>query len=157
VAPVLQQIESNTRRISRPTTLSSRSRGIGPHLPARSTYLFPAGSHARAHFAAQTGAVTLALPQDVQAEAGDYPEELFQKARMAHPRAEPEGALLKRAAEWIRAARSPIIVAGGGAIYSEASDALARFAKQTGIPVGETQAAKAPCPSTIRRISAPSA
>jgi 3D-(3,5/4)-trihydroxycyclohexane-1,2-dione acylhydrolase (decyclizing) len=91
---------------------------------------------------AATGAVTVALPQDVQAEAADYPEEMFQKRVWHIARPEPEGALLERAAEWIRAARNPLIVAGGGVIYSEATEALARFASATGIPVGETQAGK---------------
>lgn len=90
----------------------------------------------------QTGAVTLALPQDVQAEAWDYPEDLFEKRvwRVARPPA--ERAMLERATQMIRAARRPMIIAGGGVIYSEATEALARFASQTGIPVGETQAGK---------------
>lgn len=91
---------------------------------------------------AETGAVTLALPQDVQAEAWDYPDELFRKRIWHIPRTPPEPELLRRAVELIRAARNPIIVAGGGVIYSEATDALARFVSQTGIPVAETQAGK---------------
>ncbi|MCG3160334.1 MAG: 3D-(3,5/4)-trihydroxycyclohexane-1,2-dione hydrolase [Acidobacteria bacterium] len=91
---------------------------------------------------AQTGAVTLALPQDVQAEAWDFPEELFEK-RVWHVARQPaERAMLKRAARMILSAKKPMIIAGGGVIYSEAADALARFASQTGIPVGETQAGK---------------
>lgn len=90
----------------------------------------------------QTGAVTLALPQDVQAEAWDFPEELFEK-RVWHVARQPaERAMLKRAARMILSAKKPMIIAGGGVIYSEAADALARFASQTGIPVGETQAGK---------------
>jgi 3D-(3,5/4)-trihydroxycyclohexane-1,2-dione acylhydrolase (decyclizing) len=95
---------------------------------------------------AQTGAVTLALPQDVQAEAADYPEEMFHKRVWHIARPEPEGVLLARAAEWTRAASHPLIVSGGGVIYSEAAEALARFAAQTGIPVGETQAGKGSLP-----------
>jgi 3D-(3,5/4)-trihydroxycyclohexane-1,2-dione acylhydrolase (decyclizing) len=91
---------------------------------------------------AHTGAVTLALPQDVQAEAWDYPEEMFEKRVWRIPRAPAEPATLARAAEAIRAARRPLIVAGGGVIYSEAWEALARFAERTGIAVGETQAGK---------------
>lgn len=91
---------------------------------------------------AQTGAVTLALPQDVQAEAYDYPVEMFEKRVWHIARPEPERAMLARAAEMIRAARKPMIVAGGGVLYSEATEALARFVEQTGIPVGETQAGK---------------
>jgi 3D-(3,5/4)-trihydroxycyclohexane-1,2-dione acylhydrolase (decyclizing) len=91
---------------------------------------------------AQTGAVTLALPQDVQAEAHDWPEELFAERSWYVPRPVPEPAALARAVEALRSARRPLIVAGGGVIYSEASDALRRFAEATGIPVADTQAGK---------------
>jgi len=91
---------------------------------------------------ADTGAVTLALPQDVQAEAWDYPEEMFEKRVWHIPRAEPERVMLARAIEWIRAAKRPFIVAGGGVLYGEATEALAVFTARTGIPVGETQAGK---------------
>jgi 3D-(3,5/4)-trihydroxycyclohexane-1,2-dione acylhydrolase (decyclizing) len=91
---------------------------------------------------AQTGAVTLALPQDVQSEAWDYPEEMFEKRVWHIARPEPERAMLARAAEMIRAAKRPLIIAGGGVLYSGAMDKLAQFAAQTGIPVGETQAGK---------------
>jgi 3D-(3,5/4)-trihydroxycyclohexane-1,2-dione acylhydrolase (decyclizing) len=93
-----------------------------------------------------TGAVTLALPQDVQTEAWDYPEEMFAKRVWHIPRPVPEGVMLARAVEWIRAAKRPLIVAGGGVLYSEASAALASFAQKTGIPVGETQAGKGSLP-----------
>jgi 3D-(3,5/4)-trihydroxycyclohexane-1,2-dione acylhydrolase (decyclizing) len=89
-----------------------------------------------------TGAVTLALPQDVQAEAFDYPEELFQRRVWHVGRPLPEEAALESAARLVREARRPILVAGGGVIYSEATDVLAAFAGRTGIPVGETQAGK---------------
>ena len=95
---------------------------------------------------AQTGAVTLALPQDVQSEAWDYPEEMFERRVWHIARPEPERALLTRAAAMIRAAKRPMIVAGGGVIYSDASAALARLASRTGIPVGETQAGKGSLP-----------
>jgi 3D-(3,5/4)-trihydroxycyclohexane-1,2-dione acylhydrolase (decyclizing) len=91
---------------------------------------------------ADTGAVTLAMPQDVQTEAFDYPVELFEDRVWFIPRPVPETALLNRAVELIRASKKPLIVAGGGVLYSEAHDALAKFAAQTGIPVGETQAGK---------------
>lgn len=91
---------------------------------------------------ADTGAVTLALPQDVQAEAWGYPEELFAKRVWHVPRNRPDMAALKRAAEWIRASKRPMIVAGGGVIYSEATEAFKRFVDRTGIPVGETMAGK---------------
>jgi 3D-(3,5/4)-trihydroxycyclohexane-1,2-dione acylhydrolase (decyclizing) len=91
---------------------------------------------------ADTGAVTLALPQDVQAEAWDYPEELFEKRVWHIARPPAERAQLERAAQGIRAAKKPLIVAGGGVIYSDACSALARLVERTGIPVGETQAGK---------------
>jgi 3D-(3,5/4)-trihydroxycyclohexane-1,2-dione acylhydrolase (decyclizing) len=95
---------------------------------------------------AQTGAVTLALPQDVQAEAGDYPEEFFEKRVWRVGRPLPEREALERAAALIRGSRRPMIVSGGGTIYSEATEALRRFAERTGIPVGETQAGKGSMP-----------
>ncbi|MHA6619569.1 3D-(3,5/4)-trihydroxycyclohexane-1,2-dione acylhydrolase (decyclizing) [Pseudonocardia sp. DLS-67] len=91
---------------------------------------------------AETGAVTIALPQDVQAEAFDWPEELFAPRVWHIPRAVPDPAALARAAELIRSAERPLVVAGGGVHYSEATDALRRFAEATGIPVGDTQAGK---------------
>jgi len=95
---------------------------------------------------AETGAVTLALPQDVQSEAFDYPVELFEERVWYIPRPEPEKTLLSRAVEWIRASKKPLIVAGGGVLYSEAHNALAKFVTATGIPVGETQAGKGSLP-----------
>ncbi len=95
---------------------------------------------------AETGAVTLALPQDVQTEAFDYPVALFEERVWYIPRPEPERNLLARAVDWIRASKRPLIVAGGGVLYSEAHKALARFAEATGIPVGETQAGKGSLP-----------
>jgi 3D-(3,5/4)-trihydroxycyclohexane-1,2-dione acylhydrolase (decyclizing) len=91
---------------------------------------------------AETGAVTLALPQDVQAEAYDWPAELFRERVWPVPRTPPDPAAVARAAEVIRAARRPLIVAGGGVIYSEATAALKTFADTFGIPVGQTQAGK---------------
>jgi 3D-(3,5/4)-trihydroxycyclohexane-1,2-dione acylhydrolase (decyclizing) len=91
---------------------------------------------------AQTGAVTVALPQDVQAEAHDWPQELFAERVWHIARPVPEPGRLARAVELIRAAQRPLIVAGGGVIYSEASDALRAFVEATGVPVAETQAGK---------------
>jgi len=89
-----------------------------------------------------SGAVTIALPQDVQAEAWDWPVELFD-ARVWHvARSAPEAAVLAEAMVAIRASQRPLIVAGGGVGYSDATDALRRFAEATGIPVAETQAGK---------------
>jgi 3D-(3,5/4)-trihydroxycyclohexane-1,2-dione acylhydrolase (decyclizing) len=91
---------------------------------------------------AETGAVTLSLPQDVQAEAFDWPDELFDRRVWHVGRPVPEPAALARAAELLRGARRPLIVAGGGVIYSGATAELAAFAESTGVPVGETQAGK---------------
>ncbi len=95
---------------------------------------------------AETGAVTLALPQDVQAEAWDYPEQLFQKRVWLIPRGRADRTLLQSAVEWIGGAKRPLVIAGGGVIYSEATKALAAFVEHTGIPVGETQAGKGSLP-----------
>jgi 3D-(3,5/4)-trihydroxycyclohexane-1,2-dione acylhydrolase (decyclizing) len=95
---------------------------------------------------AETGAVTIALPQDVQAEAFDWPEELFAKRVWHIARPVPEPAALARAAAVIRSARRPLLVAGGGVHYSEAEEALRRFAEATGIPVADTQAGKGALP-----------
>jgi 3D-(3,5/4)-trihydroxycyclohexane-1,2-dione acylhydrolase (decyclizing) len=95
---------------------------------------------------AETGAVTLAFPQDVQAEAYDFPEDFLSRRVWHVPRALPDNGSLAGAAAAIRASTRPLIVAGGGVIYSEATDALRRFVEQTGIPVGETQAGKGSLP-----------
>ncbi len=91
---------------------------------------------------ADTGAVTLALPQDVQAEAYDYPSALFEKRVWQIPRNRPDSDALKTAAEWIRASKQPLIIAGGGLHYSEAYDILELLVGLTHIPVCETQAGK---------------
>ena len=95
---------------------------------------------------AETGAVTLALPQDVQVEAYPYTDDFFKKRVWHVPRTEPDTRALDRAAAMIRAADRPMIVAGGGVIYSESTDALRRLVEATGIPVGETQAGKGSLP-----------
>ncbi|WP_326690215.1 MULTISPECIES: 3D-(3,5/4)-trihydroxycyclohexane-1,2-dione acylhydrolase (decyclizing) [unclassified Streptomyces] len=91
---------------------------------------------------AETGAVTLALPQDVQAEAYEWPREFFAERvwRVGRPGLEPE--VLAQAAEAVRAARRPLLVAGGGVHHSEAEEALRVLADTTGIPVASTQAGK---------------
>ncbi|GAA0224843.1 3D-(3,5/4)-trihydroxycyclohexane-1,2-dione acylhydrolase (decyclizing) [Cryptosporangium japonicum] len=95
---------------------------------------------------AETGAVTVCLPQDVQAQAYDWPDELFARRVWRVARPVPEPAELAEVAALIRAARRPLIVAGGGVGYSGASAALARFCAATGIPVGLTQAGKGALP-----------
>jgi 3D-(3,5/4)-trihydroxycyclohexane-1,2-dione acylhydrolase (decyclizing) len=143
VAPVLQQLESPSTQdvsvndcfkpVSRYWDRIQRPEQVLTSLPDAMRVLTSP---------AETGAVTLALPQDVQAEAFDYPEEFFQRRIWVFPRQRADAALLSQTVEWIRAARRPLIIAGGGVIYSNATEALAAFAAHTGIPVAETQAGK---------------
>ncbi len=91
---------------------------------------------------ADTGAVTLALPEDVQAEAHDFPTAFVEPRVWTVFRQPPSPDAIARAASLIRAARRPLIVAGGGVIYSEATVALRAFVDATGIPVGETMAGR---------------
>jgi 3D-(3,5/4)-trihydroxycyclohexane-1,2-dione acylhydrolase (decyclizing) len=143
VAPVLQQLESPStqdigvndcfRPISRYWDRIYRPEQILTALPEVMRVLTSP---------ADTGAVTLALPQDVQAEAYDYPEELFEKRVWPIQRPRGDAESFRRAVGWIRAAHHPLIVAGGGVLYAEATEALAAFATLTGIPVAETQAGK---------------
>jgi len=93
-----------------------------------------------------TGAVTVALPQDVQAEAWDWPVELFDARVWNVARPQPEAAALREAVAAIRTSERPLIVAGGGVSYSEATSALRELAEATGIPVAETQAGKGSLP-----------
>ena len=147
VAPVLQQLESSGSQdisvndcfkpVSRYWDRLQRPEQLLTSLPEVMRVLTSP---------AEAGAVTLCLPQDVQTEAWDYPEEFFEKRVWTIPRNRGDLALLKRAAEWIRGAKKPLIVAGGGVLYSEASAALAKFAEATGIPVCETQAGKGALP-----------
>ncbi|MDX6426465.1 MAG: hypothetical protein QOD52_1870, partial [Gaiellaceae bacterium] len=91
---------------------------------------------------AETGAVTLAFPQDVQAEAFEVPDGFLDKRVWLVGRPLPDAAALARAVELIRASKRPLIVAGGGVIYSEATEVLRSLCEATGIPVCETQAGK---------------
>jgi 3D-(3,5/4)-trihydroxycyclohexane-1,2-dione acylhydrolase (decyclizing) len=91
---------------------------------------------------AQTGAVTLCLPQDVQAESFDFPEHLFQRRVYTIQRTPVGKEVLLEACRQIKEAKQPLIVAGGGIHYSEAEEALRIFAEQTGIPVVVSQAGK---------------
>ncbi|GAB2844898.1 3D-(3,5/4)-trihydroxycyclohexane-1,2-dione acylhydrolase (decyclizing) [Streptomyces deserti] len=90
----------------------------------------------------ETGAVTLALPQDVQAEAYDWPEDFFAERVWVVRRPGADPTELAEAVQAIRAARRPLVVAGGGVHHSRAEEALAEFAETTGIPVASTQAGK---------------
>lgn len=91
---------------------------------------------------AETGAVTIAMPQDVQAEAYDFPVSFFRKRVWQIPRARADKSILQQAAELIRKAKKPVIIAGGGVIFSEASKELKKWVNRTGIPVTETFAGK---------------
>jgi 3D-(3,5/4)-trihydroxycyclohexane-1,2-dione acylhydrolase (decyclizing) len=143
VAPVLQQLESEHTQdisvndcfkpVSRYWDRISRPEQVLTALPEAMRVLTSQ---------AETGAVTLALPQDVQTEAYSYPETFFHKRVWHIPRNRPDRRALEQAAEWIRASQRPLIIAGGGVIYSEATGVLQRFVDHTGIPVGETMAGK---------------
>jgi 3D-(3,5/4)-trihydroxycyclohexane-1,2-dione acylhydrolase (decyclizing) len=147
VAPVLQQLESAATQdisvndcfkpVSRYWDRIQRPEQLLTALPEAMRVLTSP---------AETGAVTLSLPQDVQAEAFNFPEQFFLKRVWSVPRARCDGRLLARAAEWVRTAKQPLIVAGGGVLYSEATETLATFAAATGIPVCETQAGKGALP-----------
>lgn len=146
-APVLQQLESEHSQdisvndcfkpVSRYWDRINRAEQIITALPEAMRVLTSP---------AETGAVTLSLPQDVQAMAYDYPTRLFEKRIWRIPRNRPDSSALRRAAEIIRNSKQPLIVAGGGVLYSEATETLADFVEKTGIPVGETQAGKSSLP-----------
>ncbi|MFD5276892.1 3D-(3,5/4)-trihydroxycyclohexane-1,2-dione acylhydrolase (decyclizing) [Pseudarthrobacter sp. NPDC058362] len=89
---------------------------------------------------AETGAVTISLPQDVQAEAFDVPVEFLAEREWRIRRPDADDADIARAAAAIRAAKRPLIIAGGGVLYAYANDELAKLVELTGIPVGNTQA-----------------
>ena len=91
---------------------------------------------------ADTGAVTVCLPQDVQVEAFQPPAGFLERRVHVIPRVRPDATLLARAADLIALSDRPLLIAGGGALYSQASEALARFVEATRIPIAETQAGK---------------
>jgi 3D-(3,5/4)-trihydroxycyclohexane-1,2-dione acylhydrolase (decyclizing) len=143
VAPVLQQLEwPTTQDISVNDCLKPVSRYWDRiYRPEQVICALPEAMRVLTS-PSETGAVTLALPQDVQAQAFDYPAEFFEKRVWTIPRLRGDAELMRAAAARIRTARQPLIIAGGGVIYSEATEALAEFAARTGIPVTETQAGK---------------
>jgi 3D-(3,5/4)-trihydroxycyclohexane-1,2-dione acylhydrolase (decyclizing) len=147
VAPVLQQLESPlTQDISVNDCLKPVSRYWDRiERPEQLLTSLPEAMRVLTS-PVETGAVTISLPQDVQAEAFDFPEEFFRKRVWVIPRVRCDQSLLKRAAEWMQAAKRPLIVAGGGVLYSEAWEAFSKFAQVTGIPVCETQAGKGALP-----------
>jgi 3D-(3,5/4)-trihydroxycyclohexane-1,2-dione acylhydrolase (decyclizing) len=99
---------------------------------------------------ADCGPVTLALCQDVQAEAYDYPQSFFEERLWLPRRIGPDAHELARAIEWLMEARKPLIIAGGGVLYSEAEKELLAFAEALSIPVAETQAGKSAMPDDHR-------
>ena len=91
---------------------------------------------------ANTGAVCIALPQDVEGEAYDYPESFFAKRVWTIERRPATETAIAQAAQAIRASKKPMLICGGGVRYSEAHEAFCAFAEKYGIPFGETQAGK---------------
>src|SRR5688572_3058713 len=142
-APVLQQLESSQtqdisvndcfRPVSRYWDRIYRPEQLLTALPEAMRVLTSP---------ADTGAVTLALPEDTQTEAFDYPDSFFEPRVWTIPRQRGDVAAIARAGAALRSSRAPLIIAGGGVLYSEATDALRRFAEATGIAVAETQAGK---------------
>jgi 3D-(3,5/4)-trihydroxycyclohexane-1,2-dione acylhydrolase (decyclizing) len=145
--PVLQQLEQPS---AGDVSVNDCFRPVSRYFDriSRAEQLVPAALQAMRVLAnqAETGAVTLAFPQDVQAEAFDVPPPFLDKRVWHIPRPLPDEAALRRAEALIRTAARPLIVAGGGVIYSEATDALRELCERTGIPVGETQAGKGSLP-----------
>jgi 3D-(3,5/4)-trihydroxycyclohexane-1,2-dione acylhydrolase (decyclizing) len=147
VAPVLQQLESTSTQdisvndcfkpVSKYWDRIERPEQLLTSLPEAMRVLTSP---------AETGAVTISFPQDVQAEAWDYPEEFFRDRTWVIPRSRCDERLISEAGEWVKSAKKPLIVAGGGVLYSQASEALSKFATATGIPVCETQAGKGSLP-----------
>lgn len=146
-APVLQQLESSHSQdvsvndcfkpVSRYWDRISRPEQLVTALPEAMRVLTSPS---------ETGAVTLSLPEDTQTEAFDYPSELFDERVwiVARPRGDADA--MRRAAEVIRNAHRPLIIAGGGVLFAEAAGHLARFAAMVRIGVGETQAGKSSMP-----------
>jgi len=143
IRPVLQQLESpvaqgisvndTLRPVSRYWDRIERPEQLLAALPEAMRVLTSVS---------ETGAVTLALPQDTQVETVDYPAEFLQPRVWRIPRPEPEAALLDAVAQLAAAAHQPMIVAGGGVRYSEAEEELDAFARAFSVPVAETQAGK---------------
>jgi len=143
VAPVLQQLESEITQdisvndcfkpVSRYWDRINRADQILTALPEALRVLTSP---------ADTGAVTLALPEDTQTEAHDYPVDFFKKRVWNIPRNRADRKALAEAARWIQGSKRPLIVAGGGVIYSGAEKILEKLVERTGIPVGVTMAGK---------------
>lgn len=141
--PVLQQLESFTQG---DVSVNDAFRPLSRYFdrithPAQLLYALPRAITVLTD-PAQCGPVTLALPQDVQTMAYDYPESFFDEKIIKIRRPEADQEELKQAIELIKSAKKPLIIAGGGVIYSQASAALKTFIEQFGIPVAETNAGK---------------
>ena len=145
--PVLQQLETPW---AGDTSLNDAFRPVSAYFDRiwRPEQVVPAALHAMRVLVnqAETGAVTLAFPQDVQAEAFEVPGGFLRKRVWPIGRPLPDETARRRAVELIRGSKRPLIVAGGGVIYSEATDALRALCDDTGIPVAETQAGKGSLP-----------
>uniref|UniRef100_A0AAU2JQD0 3D-(3,5/4)-trihydroxycyclohexane-1,2-dione acylhydrolase (Decyclizing) n=1 Tax=Streptomyces sp. NBC_00049 TaxID=2903617 RepID=A0AAU2JQD0_9ACTN len=145
--PVLQQLEVP---YAGDVSVNDALRPVSRHFDriTRPEALIPAALQAMRVLTdpVQTGAVTLALPQDVQAEAYDWPEEFFADRVWGVRRPRPDRAELAAAAAAVRGSARPLIIAGGGIRHSAAGPALAAFAQATGIPVAVTQAGKGVLP-----------
>jgi 3D-(3,5/4)-trihydroxycyclohexane-1,2-dione acylhydrolase (decyclizing) len=145
--PVLQQLEVPSRD---DMTVNDAFQAVSRYWDriVRPEQIIPAALNAMRVLTdpAETGAVTLALPQDVQTEAFEVPKEFLAKRVWHIERRPPDAAAFARAIELINAARRPLIVAGGGVIYSGATEILRVFAERSGIPVAETQAGKGSLP-----------
>jgi 3D-(3,5/4)-trihydroxycyclohexane-1,2-dione acylhydrolase (decyclizing) len=147
VAPVLQQLESSSSQdisvndcfkpVSRYWDRIERPEQLLTSLPEAMRVLTSPS---------ETGAVTISFPQDVQAEAYDFPDEFFRERVWMLARSRCDESLISEAIGWITSAKKPLIIAGGGVLYSQASETLSKFARVTGIPVCETQAGKGSLP-----------
>jgi 3D-(3,5/4)-trihydroxycyclohexane-1,2-dione acylhydrolase (decyclizing) len=142
-APVLQQLESSW---SQDVSVNDCFKPVSKYWdrlnrPEQLTTALPQAMRVLTS-PAETGAVTLCLPQDVQAEAFDYPGALFERRVWVIPRPRPDVTRLQQATTLLRSSRTPLLVVGGGAIYSEATESLRRFAEATGVAVVETHAGK---------------
>ena len=146
-APVLQQLESSS---TQDTSVNDCLRPVSRYWDRlyRPEQLLTALPEAMRVLTspADTGAVTLALPQDAQTEAFDYPDSFFEPRTWTIPRQRGDAASITRAAAALRGSKWPLMIAGGGVLYSEASEALRRFAESSGIAVCETQAGKSAMP-----------
>ncbi|XOQ26448.1 MAG: 3D-(3,5/4)-trihydroxycyclohexane-1,2-dione acylhydrolase (decyclizing) [Mitsuokella multacida] len=141
--PVLQQMEQT---VSLTTTTNDAFRAVCKYWDRvmRPEILMTACINAMRVLAdpAETGAVCIALPQDVEGEAWDYPEYFFQKRVHHIDRVKPSERAIEEAVKAIAKAERPLLIFGGGVKYSEAEDVFKKFAEKYGIPFGETQAGK---------------